>query len=374
MYGRGAGTSRSSLFAFNRLDLQNLVNLTNLLVQTGLIVLLFLLFGPSLTMVGAAYLMGAMFSSIVSIAFARRVCPELRVALDLFDRYRLRDLGGMSWWVIINQVGSLLFLQIDLIVVNLIFGPLPAGEYAVALQWATLLRSIAGVLSGVLTPMVLTYYARERMDALITISRSAVKVLGLAMALPVGLVCGLSSHILTIWVGEGLAHMAPLMVLLTVHLTVNLAVTPLFSINVAFNKVRIPGVVTVIMGIGNFLLAVALSLFTDLGYYGVAIAGAIVLTSKNALFTPWYATKVLGIGANAFMKAMLPGIAATVLIATAAATLGLIIPHGSLPFLILVGGLLFTVYSVLAWHFGLSDNERTIFGSFIPANARRSVR
>jgi hypothetical protein len=109
-------------------------------------------------------------------------------------------------------------------------------------------------------------------------------------------------------VGEEFAFLAPLMVLLTVHLAVNLAVLPLFPINVAYNRVRVPGIVTFFMGIGNFGLAVALPLLAGLGYYGVAAAGAIVLTLKNAIFTPWYATRVLGVGAHTFTRSMLPGL------------------------------------------------------------------
>ena len=50
-----SGNFTVQLFAYNRLDLQNLVNLTNLIVQTGLIVLLFTLLGPDLGLVGGAY-------------------------------------------------------------------------------------------------------------------------------------------------------------------------------------------------------------------------------------------------------------------------------------------------------------------------------
>jgi O-antigen/teichoic acid export membrane protein len=58
-----SGNFTVQLFAYNRLDLQNWVNLTNLIVQTGLIVLLFTLFGPDLALVGGAYLAGAVMAS-----------------------------------------------------------------------------------------------------------------------------------------------------------------------------------------------------------------------------------------------------------------------------------------------------------------------
>ncbi|WP_292407980.1 MULTISPECIES: oligosaccharide flippase family protein [unclassified Methanoculleus] len=366
-----SGNFTVQLFAYNRLDLQNLVSLTNLLVQTGLIVLLFTFFGPGLPLVGGAYLVGAVAASGVSIVLARRVCPYLRVSVCSFDRMRVKDLCGMGGWVIVNDLGSLLFLQIDLIIVNLLFGAALAGEYAIALQWVILLRAVAVVLSGVLTPTILSCYAREQTGTLIRIAKSAVKLMGLALALPIGLICGFAPDLLAAWVGGEYVFLAPLMVLLMVHLAVNLAVLPLFSISVAYNRVRVPGLVTFLMGIGNFGLAVALPLLTGLGYYGVAAAGAIVLTLKNAVFTPWYAARVLGIGARTFTRSMLPGIIATALVGFSAAALGAALPLPALATLAVAGGAITLVYPATVWTFGLDGFERGLFESYLPPALRK---
>jgi len=365
-----SGNYTVQLFAYNRLDLQNLVNLANIIVQTGLIVLFFRLSGPDLGLVGAAYLAGASVASVVSIVLARRVCPHLRLSLRCFDRSRVRTLSGMGGWMVINQIGSLLFLQIDMIVVNLLFGSTSAGEYAIALQWVVLLRAISGVLAGVLTPMVLTYYARGEIDSLLQITMSAVKLMGYAMALPIGLVCGFGPQLLTVWVGSKLAFLAPLMTLLTLHLAINLAVQPIFSINVAYNRVRIPGIVTLLMGIGNFALAIGLSLLPGWGYYGVAAAGAIVLTLKNALFTPWYAAWVLGTRWQTFIWSITHGIVAALLLWIIAAVLGLLLPLATLGPLVITGGVLSLGYLLLVWQFGLSPHERQLFGSYLPERIR----
>jgi len=361
-----SGNFTVQLFAYNRLDLQNLVNIINLLIQTGLIVLLFTLLGPNLAFIGEAYLTGALVASGVSIILARRVCPNLWISIHSFDLRRVRDLCEMGWWVVINQIGSLLFLQIDLIVVNLLFGATSAGEYAIALQWVVLLRAIAVVLSGVLTPTILSYYAREQTETLIKVTQSAVKLMGLAMALPIGLVCGLAPKLLMIWVGSEYVSLAPLMILLTAHLVVNLTVQPLFSINIAYNQVRLPGIITLCMGIWNFGLAIALPLLTGLGYYGVAAAGAIVLTLKNALFTPWYATRVLGIGVHTFTWSMFPGIIATIFIGISAATLGAVLPLPNLVTLTTTSLAVTLVYLAAVWVFGLSKFEHGLFKSYLP--------
>jgi len=167
------------------------------------------------------------------------------------------------------------------------------------------------------------------------------------------------------------SYLAPLMILLTVHLMLNLAVLPLFSINMAYNKVRVPGIVSLIMGVGNFALAMVLSLFSGWGYYGVAVAGAIVLTFKNAIFTPWYATRVMGIGAHTFTKAIFPGILAGFLVIGLAFSLNFILALSKLIPLLITSGILSCLYIFLMWRIGLSKSERNLFGSYLPVKLKR---
>jgi len=365
-----SGTYTVQLFAFNRLDLQNFVNITNLIIQTALIIFFFNILNPSLIFVGYAYLIGSIISSIISIILAKRVCPYLHISFSHFDRTKIDELSVMGFWVLINQIGTLLFLQIDIIIVNLLFGATSTGEYAIVLQLVILLRAIAGILSGVLTPTIISYFSKNQTNSLITVSKSAVKLLGLAMALPIGLICGFAPLLLTLWVGEQYAFLAPLMAIMTLHLAVNLAVLPLFSINVAYNCVRIPGIVTFLMGIWNFILAITLPLITGWGYYGVAIAGAIVLTLKNCIFTPWYASKIIGINIYTFIRSMIPGIFATIIIWIISSIFMIFLPALGiielLPIVVLITG----IYICFIWKYGLDTFEHMIIHSYLPFSMR----
>ncbi len=367
-----SGNFTVQLFAYNRLDLQNIVNIVNIIVQTGLIALFFMLYGPGLAFVGLAYLLGAISASVIAIIMARKTCPYLKISIHSINMSRLKSLTNMSWWVIVNQIGTLLFLQIDLIVVNMLFGATSAGEYAVVLNWGVILRSAASMIAGVLTPMVFIYYAKEQTIALINMMRSSVKMMGVLMALPIGFICGFAPQILTIWVGEKYAYLAPLMILMVFHLAINLSVMPLFSINVAYNKIRVPGIVTLLMGGMNISLAILLPLLAGWGFYGVAVAGAIVLTLKNAVFTPWYASKVMNIKILAFAWPMLPGITSTIIIAIVGLIIGAFLPVTSLTTLVITGIAITTVYTIVIWKFGLSSFERKILKSYIPNIKKKS--
>lgn len=355
-----------SLFAYNRLDLQNLVNAVNIIVQVGLIVILFKLYSPNLVYIGLAYLMGAVAALILTIIFSRKINPHLKVNIKDFRRSKVNEITVMGGWVIINQIGSLLFLQIDLIVVNKLFGTVAGGEYSVVLTWSMMLRTIAGMLVGVLTPVTLTYYAKGRINELISVSKSTVKLTGLAMALPIGYICGFAPQLLSLWVGPEFAKLSLLMVLMLSHLVINLPVMPLFAINVAYNKVKIPGIVTFIMGIGNFLLAVLIPYLTGWNYYGVALAGAIMLTLKNAFFTPWYATKILGIPRNTFLNSMLPSVFAMAVTAGVSCVVANYFQISGLIQLLASGIVLTMIYMYSIWTFIIENKERKIIEKSLP--------
>lgn len=362
-----------SLYAYNRLDLQNIVNAVNIIVQTGLIVILFKLDSPNLVYIGLAYFIGAASALILSIIFSRKINPHLKISVNDFSMSKVNELMSMGGWFIIDRIGSLLFLQIDLIVVNRLFGTAAGGEYSVVLTWSMMLRTVAGLLVGVFTPITLTYYAKDRINELINTSKSTVKFVGLAMALPIGYICGFASQLLTIWVGPEFAKLSLLMVLMLFHLVINLPVMPLSAINIAHNKVKIPGIVTFIMGIINFLLALLIPYLTGWNYYGVALAGAITLTLQNTFFAPWYATKLLKISRTTYIRSMLPGVFA---MAVTAAISHLIASYFQISGIIslLTCGIVLTAFYLLAvWEFGLNKTERKTVELFLPIKLRNRL-
>ncbi|MCX6006699.1 MAG: polysaccharide biosynthesis protein, partial [Chloroflexi bacterium] len=103
-------------------------------------------------------------------------------------------------------------------------------------------------------------------------------------------------------------------------------------------------------------------------YYGVAIAGAIVLTLKNVFFVPWYATKVMGIPTNTFTKSLFSGFLAALIIAGFAAIIGKIFIIISLFNLALFLGIISVIYFIFIWYIGFNQSERKIFSHYFPKN------
>jgi membrane protein EpsK len=281
-----------STYCRNRLELRSLVSVLSTGARVLFIFALFTIVGTNLWLVGWGFVVGGCVYFGAALLVWRFLTPELRVHPTAFSAACLRRLLGTGSWVVVNQVGALLLLSVDLMIVNRFLGSVAGGRYAVALQLAVFLRLLAAALAGVFGPSMLYRYAENDIDGLLKLACRAMKLLGLVMAIPIGLVIGFSRPLLGTWLGSDFVSVAPLLILLAVHLPINLCVQPLFYIQVATNRVKVPGVVTCLTGLGNVALAIWL-VSGGLGVYGVALAGAIMLTAKNALFTPLYAAGIL---------------------------------------------------------------------------------
>jgi O-antigen/teichoic acid export membrane protein len=294
-------------FTYHRFDLRFLINTSRLMAEVGCVIFIFNVVKPSLWHVGIATLVGAVILLGGYLLVWRKLTPNLQLNWRFFSSRSLRDMVGFSGWVLVNQVGSLLFLNVDLLIVNRMFGVEAGGLYGAVIVFPVLLRSLAATLNTVLVPVIISLYAQEKYETLVKISEYAVKWMGLVMALPVGLLCGLSRPLLTLWLGEEFAHLSWLVVALCAHLTVNTAVIPLFSLQIATNRVRLPALVAFFGGVGNVFLAIAFSLWGRWEYVGIAIAGAIVLTLKNAFFTTLYGANILNLRSLFFVRHLVPG-------------------------------------------------------------------
>ncbi|HTA29155.1 MAG TPA: oligosaccharide flippase family protein, partial [Candidatus Cybelea sp.] len=283
-----------SSFCRNRFDLRNIVATGEVLGRVGLVVLLFCFVSPRVEYVGFAIFFGTVISSVGAVWLWKALTPTLRVDRRCFDLSILRELTGTGGWVVINQIGAILYLSIDLLVANRMFGAELGGKYAAVLQLPALIRTLGSTIGAVFSPTVLFYYARQDLDGLMDYLARGVKCLGLALALPISLMCGFAEPLLRLWLGSGFSSLHPLLFLMGVHLCINVPILPLLGLQLATNRVKVPAVVTVIMGMANLGLALLLARPMHWGLYGIAAAGAIMLTLKNVFFTPIYGAHVLG--------------------------------------------------------------------------------
>ncbi len=308
-----SGPLGAAMFVRNRLDLLSWTSLGRTLFFLGLVIALFRAGEATLVSYGAAMLLSSVLLCVAHFRIHRNLLPGVAIARRGFDRRILRATLSLGGWMTLNQLGALLFLQTDLLVANRVLGPSSAGQFAAIAVIPMQLRVLAGMLSGLFGPSQAALVARGDLRAFSDYLVRSVRVTTLFFALIIGVFCGTARSVLSIWLGPQFESLAPVAVVLTGYLVITLGVSPTWDAVLNLGRVKIPAVITVIMGGANVILSIVLA--QAMGITGIALSGCIMLTLRNSLFTPWYVARNCSISPGRLWREQILGLAVGLVIA-----------------------------------------------------------
>jgi len=217
-------------------------------------------------------------------------------------------MSQMSMWALIDNIGSLLYFSIDLIILNRLLGPESAGKYAPLTMLVMLMGRITDAISMIFSPVAYELIAKKEIENLTKIIKRTIKFLSIFIAFPVAILCGFSEEILFFWVGDPISKLHPILWILLIPCIFGYSIRPIFAINRGFNKIMFPSIITLIGGIANLILSIYFVSKTSLGIYGVAISTVICLNVRDFIFLPIYTAKLLNQKWFAIYSIPIPGI------------------------------------------------------------------
>lgn len=355
------------LLSRNRIDYQNIVRTSQIVIQVCIIVMSFTLFEPSLVLVGAAYLAASILSTAIGYVLTRRTCPFLKVNKKEFDKAHFKEMGGLGVWTMVHNIGSLLLIQTSVLLTNILLGPSIGGEFGMVVSIILVLSSVGGIVSTVFTPITYNNFSKGRIDDMIRICRSAVKVVGIVFSLPLAFICVFSPQIFTVWVGEGYVHLESIVWITLSLFVVFEAVHPLDPIAMSYLKARVPGIATVLFGLTNITLIFVFVYFLDFGLTGIALAWTISMFGKYGIFTPWYQARISNQKWHIFFVPLLYGFGCFIISAVFCSAVNLVVSiPPSLIALIIVALFVFVVYIFTIPNILLNKDEKNLVRSCLP--------
>jgi O-antigen/teichoic acid export membrane protein len=355
-----------SPFVYSRFLLSNIVNLAGLLARLGITVVLFTAFQAHLWYAGWGILTGASVSLVGYLILWRKLTPELHIQISGFDRSRLRSLTAMGVWVVVTMVGATLLSRVDLIVVNAYFGPAVTGGYGSVVLFALMLEYLVNGAGTVVRPVMLIKYAQQDLLGLQRLSRQSTKLMGLVLALPVGLLCGLSGPILSAWLGPAYQYLSSLLIIIVFPLSLSLPVLLLVFVQNAYNKVRWPGIATLLFGAASVGLAVLMATWGKCGVIGVALAVAMVGAARNALYMSIYTAHIMGLPWWTFLLSLCPGLLGTLCVGIGAYSLALVRMPSSWFALAGFAVVISVLYAGGVWTIGMSHADKQLVKELLP--------
>jgi membrane protein EpsK len=360
-----------STMVFHRFDLRNLVRGLTMITRMGSVIILMNILPARLWYIGLGFVLSALVSFAGTWQLWRKLTPQLRIRRSSVDYTRRGELLGLSGWSIVNRIGILLFYSTDLIIVNIFLGPKMTGWYGTLLLFPELLRSIVETMTSVLSPAIMARYAVHDFDGLKQLATRSVKLLALALALPVGLLCGFAQPFLSLWLGPDFQHLARLLIALLCHMSITLATLPLSYILTSYNKVRIQGLATFALGVVNLALSIILVRYEvwgeGWGAIGVAASTAIAFIIRNLLFLSSYSASVMKLPWWAYYTPLIVGAAGTLGVALCAYGFTLLLWPSSWMILAALIVAVSLIYSIPAYFVGLNSDDRNMLISLIRA-------
>ena len=349
----------------HRFDLRNIINILSQILRIIVILACFTYLSASLAYVGLSYILMALLTFIGSVWTTKWLIPQLSVEYRMFRWKAAYEMCGMSIWMVIHQIGALLYLNISIVVINLFLGPTQCGRYASIAQLSTLLALFGVALTNLFTPLAYDHIAKNNIKILVEQLSRITKILGLIIALPVGLLCGLSVPILRRWLGVSFVALLPLVLLLLVPCQVGISTRPTIAVFEGFNKVKLPAIATLIGGILNLLISILLIKYTSLGIFGVGLSFCLCVVAKDQFFVPIYTAIITGQEKTKYAKKVFPGIAMTLLLGLAAFGLSRMFYLATILRLLAATVSLTVVYALFCYTIVLNKQERVSLLSMI---------
>jgi membrane protein EpsK len=215
-------------------------------------------------------------------------------------------------------------------------------------------------------------YAEENIAGLVRYTRQAIRLVGTMVGLPVALLCGLAVPFLRLWLGEEFVPLAPLLIVLLSYLIIDLAATPLLNLQQTVQAVKVPGIMTCVMGTVKLALAILLVARLHGGMYGVAAAGTVVLALHQGGFTTIYGAYILRQRWHTFILPMIPVTLVGALIAGTGYLWVLHRPVSGWGQLLAAGAFLSCLYVLASWVFVLTPAERALVVSSVSKLLRKA--
>lgn len=343
----------------------NTINFGGLALKIGVIILIYTFLPHKLWYVGAASVLGAVVILAGFVILWKKFTPQLHLNIHDFSQSQLASMAGMAGWVMVNMAGAMLLSRADLLIINRYFGAVITGGYASIVQLSMLLEYAANAASIVLRPMILNQYARQDFQALQNTSYLAVKGLGLLLALPVGVMCGFAVPLLKLWLGGDYTFLAPLLVLVIFYQALSLSARPLLFVQNACDRVKWPGIITLISGTGAIVFAILLSKWGTWGPAGIPVAIALAMILKNGIYMPIYTARILNLQWWSFLPALIPGVLYSAVTGACTFAVNYIAPPASWLWLGAYSAMIFVLLGFLAWWIGFKPSEKQFIKTYL---------
>jgi O-antigen/teichoic acid export membrane protein len=241
-----------------------------------------------------------MFSSIFRGIIVFRLCP-VPIGLQHVDRASFRQIANYGGTTFIVMIAGRLRFRTDELVLGTMMSAVAVTYFNIGARIVDYAGDFVASLAQVFVPMASQSEATGNLDRVRKIYIAGNRVCAFLILPIAAILILLGKHIIRIWVGARyIPHSYPVLVVMIIPYVFMLSQAASGRILFGLGKHQTWAVITVIEGIANLILSIAL--VPPLGIVGDALGTAIPLSFTYLVFLPRHLKKQIGVPIGTFLR------------------------------------------------------------------------
>ena len=285
------GVFGSSLYAYNRLDLSRKRDMLRIIVRAAVVIIGFQL-SDSLLIVGLSNFLSGLATVIFTLYHKEKIANFLKINTN-FSFGIFKSLLSTIFWLMIGQLGFLLFNKVELLIINRMISPEEAGKFSLILPLVNVVITVGSMITVLFGPTIVYLVANKEYDELRTRLRKVTKFIAICIGvLSTVLIC-FASDILYLWLGDTYNNL-PIVLSIIVFSTALVMIARITNtVFQAYDKVKYPGLFTIGLGFINIMSLIGITYYFHTGIVMIAIIGGSFLVLLNNVFFPLLMNRIL---------------------------------------------------------------------------------
>lgn len=296
--------------------------LSNCLIMAGngvrilILLILFRCFELRVFYVSLAAAIVSVLSILGYYGIKRAIMPDIVFNAKLFDMSVMKDMLASGAWSVVNKCGDLLMTGFDLLLTNILIGPIEMGILSVAKTVPTHLITLASTLSWNWNPKMTREYASGDISQMLDTIDLSAKVSILLVSVPTMAFCVFAPNFYSLWMPTQDANLLSVLSILSVMAYTMLSGTAsVFNLFTITNNLKLNSI-TYCIGAGiSILISIFCVKYTAFGLYAVAGVSSIITILRILVIMLPYAAKILRMKWFAFYKYVLLNIGCSIIVA-----------------------------------------------------------
>lgn len=296
-------------YVTNRLDIAGIRNSISYAIKFVIVFLLFKFFGIRMYYVAVATIISSIFLGIANIKLTKKLLPNLKFNYKNFDMSYVKVLALSGIWLSISNLSQVLMTGLDSVIANKMLGADAMGILSVSRTVPNAIVAAISTLGVIFTPNFVELYAKGKNNELIAAAKRSIKVMAIALGVPVIGVCVFGEDFYTLWLPskteKEIILIQTISILMLIQSIFNLLTISIAQLSVVTNRLKTPVFVSTMLGIANILIVIPIVKYTDLGLYAIAGISSILFIVRYLIFNPLYAAHILNANRLVFYSTLI---------------------------------------------------------------------